>query len=251
MTPSAGTAAQVRDHPRRRAQPRFPMRSLAYVRLDQQNGGIIRDLTESGITVQAVTQLRPGDEVPLRLDLFSPRVRIETRGRVAWADGAGQAGVTFQALTPRLRIAVRDWILVQMLTAAAISGRDSMFAPLESQLVLSPSAGEAILVPPLQPETVAVTWGFLSLSVRNFAVLVDILVLLCAILLFSVSSIAFMGDVPPLPLAGALIVAAGSIFVAAYYLVFSEFLCGASPGRRLAIASSGRDGDDLFATRFR
>ena len=227
------------------------MRSLAYVRLDEQNGGIIRDLTESGIAIQAVSQLRPGDEFPLRFDLFSPRVRIETRGRVAWADGAGQAGVTFQELNPRLRSAIRDWMLVQMLTATAMSGRDSMFAPLESQLVLSPAAREAILVPPLQPETATVTWGFLSLSVPNFAVLVDSLVLLCAILLFSVSSIAFMGDVPPLPLAGALAFAAGSIFVAAYYLIFSEFLCGASPGKRLAIASSGTTGDELFATRFR
>jgi hypothetical protein len=227
------------------------MRSLAYVRLDQQNGGIIRDLTESGIAMQAVTQLRPGDELALRFDLFSPRVRIETRGRVAWADGSGQAGVAFLDLTPRVRNAVREWILAQMFTAAAASGRDSMFAPLESQLVLSPAAREAIFVPPLQAETAAITWGFLSLSVRNFAVLVDSLVLLCAVLLFSVSAIAFMGDVPPLPLAAALFFAAGSIFVAAYHLIFSEFLCGASPGKRLAIASSGTTGDELFATRFR
>jgi PilZ domain len=227
------------------------MRSLAYVRLDEQNGGIIRDLTDSGIAVQAVAHLRPGDEFPLRFDLFSPRVRIETRGRVAWSDETGQAGVTFQGLNPRLRSAVRDWILAQMLTAAAMSGRDSMFAPLESQLVLSPGAREAILVPAPQSETATVTWGFLSLSARNFSVLVDSLVLLCAILLFSVSAIAFMGDIPPLPLAAALFFAAGSIFVAAYYLIFSEFLCGASPGRRLAIASSERGGEDLFATRFR
>ena len=81
MTPSAGTAAQPSMHPRRRSQPRFPLRSLAYVRLENNNGGIIRDLTESGIALQAVSPLKPGDDVALRFDLFSPRVRIESRER--------------------------------------------------------------------------------------------------------------------------------------------------------------------------
>src|SRR5258708_17597531 len=130
MTPSAGTATHASAHLRRRAQPRFPMRSLAYVRLDEQNGGIIRDLTESGIAIQAVSQLRPGDEFPLRFDLFSPRVRIETRGRVAWADGAGQAGVTFQELNPRLRSASRAWMLAPTLPPTPLSVRMSMFVAL-------------------------------------------------------------------------------------------------------------------------
>ena len=80
----AETDAQVT--PRRRRCPRQTLRTLAYVNLDQGNGGIIRDLTDSGIAVHAVAALRPGQEVSLRFDLLSPRVRVETRGRVAWAD---------------------------------------------------------------------------------------------------------------------------------------------------------------------
>src|SRR5215470_4104215 len=71
--------------PRRRQHPRYTLRSLAYVKLDQGNGGIVRDLTESGVAIQAVAPLRRGQEVTLRFDLLSPRARVEARGHVAWA----------------------------------------------------------------------------------------------------------------------------------------------------------------------
>jgi hypothetical protein len=79
MTPSAGSAPAAAQL-RRRSQPRFPMHSLAYVRLHENNGGIIRDLTESGIAVQAVIPLQPGESLPIRFELFSPRVKVETSG---------------------------------------------------------------------------------------------------------------------------------------------------------------------------
>lgn len=251
MTPSAGTAAQPSSHPRRRCHPRFPLRSLTYVRLENNNGGIIRDLTESGVALQAVSPLKPGDEVALHFDLFSPRVRIEARARVAWADGGGQAGVSFLDLPSRAQRAVRDWILIQMFTAAAVSGRDSIFAPLDAQLVLSPDVRPAIALPPMAlPLGGEVQWGALSFSARSFSILVDTVVQACAVLLFSISCIAVMGAVPPLPIASALLLSAGAIFVAVYNLVFSDFLCGASPGKRLAAAATStaaREG----AARFR
>ena len=252
MTPSAGTAVQPSTHPRRRRHPRFPLRSLAYVRLDQNNGGIIRDLTESGIALQAVSPLQPGQQVALHFDLFSARVRIDTQARVAWADSVGQAGVSFVDLPPRIRRALRDWVLMQMLTAAALSGRDSMFVPLDSQLVLSPAARSAIALPPsAEPRHGEIQWGFLSLSERAFAVAVDTVIVSCAVLLFCISSMAVMGSVPPLPLAGTLLVASAAIFVAVYQLIFSDFLCGASPGKRLAEAATGASRSQMTVARFR
>src|SRR5260370_42472935 len=94
--------------PRRRRYPRQTLRSLAYVKLDQGNGGIIRDLTESGMAVQAVAPLRAGQEVSVGFDLISPRVRVEARGQVAWAGPGGQAGVAFFGLRPRTQRAVFD-----------------------------------------------------------------------------------------------------------------------------------------------
>lgn len=237
MTPSTGAAVQASPHPRRRCHPRFPLRSLTYVRLENNNGGIIRDLTESGVALQAVSPLNPGDEVALHFDLFSPRVRIETRARVAWADEGGQAGVSFVDLPSRAQRAMRDWILIQMFTAAVVSGRDSIFAPLDAQLMLSPDIRPAIALPRMALPG-EVQWGAFSFSARSFSILVDTVVQACAVLLFSISCIAVMGAVPPLPIASALLVAAGAIFVAVYNLVFSDFLCGASPGKRLAAAAT-------------
>src|SRR6266700_8004213 len=88
--------------PRRRRYPRQTLRSLAYVKLDQGNGGMIRDLTESGMAIQAVGRLQPGQEVDLRFELISPRVRVDARGRVAWADWSGQAGIQFVGVSPRV-----------------------------------------------------------------------------------------------------------------------------------------------------
>ncbi len=78
--------------PRRRRSPRVAVRSLTYVKLEQDNGGIILDLTESGVAIHAVKSLREGHEVQLRFEVNSPRVRVEARGRVAWADWGGKAG---------------------------------------------------------------------------------------------------------------------------------------------------------------
>lgn len=226
--------------PRRRRFPRQTLRTLAYVKLDQANGGIVRDITEGGIAIQAVAPLRAGQEVSVRFDLFMPRVRVDVRGRVAWGDSSGQSGIEFLDLPPRMRRAMRDWLLLQMLSAAAISGRDSMFAPqTEGELTFSPVLAPAIRVEPAAPspnaaaqERIRLAW--LRLSMRQFAWLVDGLVLLCAALIFSICSILVMGGMPAWPLALGLFLTSSIIFVAIYQILFSEVLCGASPGARLA-----------------
>lgn len=240
-------------HPRRRRHPRYPLRSLSYVKLDQANGGVIRDLTESGIAIQAVARLQPGSPLRLAFDLLSPRVRVEATGRVAWADPGGQAGIQFSDLTLRMQRALRDWLLAQMFSTASISGRDSMFHSLEPQLITSALSRPAIVMEPPEPTTAdwpAVRWAGVSFSARIFSHLIDTLVLLCAILLFSISSIAIMGGMPAWPLATALFFTAFFIFVAVYQLLFSEWFWGASPGRRLAALASVQEHEELLP-RFR
>jgi hypothetical protein len=243
--------------PRRRQIPRQTLRSLSYVKLDEGNGGIVRDLSEEGMAVQAVAPLQAGREVTLRFELLSPRVRIDTRGRVAWSDSSGQAGIQFTELALRTRRSLRDWLFTQMLSSAAITGRDSIFAPQERELVFSSAARPAILIQSAATELMydceipRVSWGLLSLSERGFAIFVDVLVLLCAILLFSISSVVIMGGVPVWPLSAALLLTTSTIFVAVYQILFSEFLCGATPGKRLASLAvlPANDGEDL--QRFR
>ena len=249
--PEAGVA------PRRRQHPRYTLRSLAYVKLDQGNGGIVRDLTECGVAIQAVAPMQCGQEINLRFDLLFPRIRVETRGRVAWADASGQSGIEFDPLPPRLLKGIREWLLLQMLSAASVSGRDTMFAAPDVQFMFSPEpARQAIIMdeaaPEPEPEEIPkVRWGLLALSFRSLSVCRDALVLLCAVLLFSVSSLAVMGGMPDWPLSAALLITASTIFVAVYSLLFSDMLCGATPGRRLAILAGARSNDNEPVQRFR
>ena len=76
----------------RRHHYRHQIQSLAYVNLDQANGGIIRNLGDTGMAIQAVAPLYVNQQVFLRFDLANPRIRLEATGRVAWADPVGQAG---------------------------------------------------------------------------------------------------------------------------------------------------------------
>jgi hypothetical protein len=253
MASSEGSAPDLKPHPLRRSQARYPLRSLAYLRLDHNNnGGIIRDLTLSGLALQAVTPLDPGENLALRFELLSPRVRIEAQGRVVWADANGQAGICFSDLSPRSQRALRDWIFTQMLAAAVSSGRDSIFAPLDSQLMVSPAPTAAILVEPrARAQAAPISWGIFSFSFNGFSRFVDILVLSCAVLFFSVGSIVVMGAIPPLPLAAILLLASSAIFVTVYHLIFSDFLCGASPGKRLAGLAAAPPADSAPLDRFR
>ena len=246
----------LRLQPRRRRYPRQSLRSLAYVTLDRGNGGIIRDLTEFGVRVQAVAPLLADQEVNLRFELLSPRVRVDVHARVQWADSNGQGGIQFIGLTPRMQRALRDWLFIQMLATAAICGRSSIFAAEpDPELMFSASARPVIAMaaalPPVMVELPCVTWRGLSLSARIFSIFVDTLVLLCAVLLFSVSSIALMGGMPALPLALALFLTASTIFLAVYQLLFSDLLCGATPGARLAMLASTRPAQEEETQRFR
>jgi hypothetical protein len=245
---------ESRTHLQRRRHPRYPLRSLAYVKLDQANGGIIRDLTESGIAIQAVAPLQANREVKVSFDLHSPRVRIEALGRVAWTDPSGQGGIQLSSLAMRTQRALRDWLFTQMLSAALISGRDSIFHSDEPQLILSAPSRPTIVVEPSlteDAELARVSYGLLHFSARTFAIFVDTVVLLCAILLFSISSLTVMGGMPAWPLATALFCATFLIFVAVYHLLFSDMLCGATPGQRLAALAANRSSEEEPVQRFR
>src|SRR6266852_4866875 len=119
-------AATVLTPGRQRRYYRHQIQSLAYLNLDQSNGGIIRNLGDSGIAVQAVAPLSADQNVVLRFDLANPRVRVEGTGRVAWADPMGQAGIEFLTLAQRSRRGLKEWIFIQLLNTAQATA-DSNF----------------------------------------------------------------------------------------------------------------------------
>lgn len=100
---------------RPRAQHRHDLRTLTYVTLDESNGGIVRNLNQSGLAVQAVAPLRAGQFVRVRFELRSPRIVVQARGEVLWSEASGQMGIRFVDLPPRMVRQLNEWIFGDLL----------------------------------------------------------------------------------------------------------------------------------------
>jgi hypothetical protein len=114
-----------------RTHYRHPLRTLTYVTLDDANGGIIRNVNDQGVAVQAVAPLRQQQRVRLRFELRFPRLRVETGGQVTWASPSGQCGIQFVDLPPRTRLQINQWIFSNLLDAINREADQphSMFGP--------------------------------------------------------------------------------------------------------------------------
>ena len=217
--------------------------------LDQTNGGVIRNLGDTGLALQAVAPLYVNQQVFLRFELANPRARIEATGRVAWADPVGKAGVEFLLLSPRSRRLLKEWILIQLLAAAQNSAGDAAFfqnhnGQQATELSFSSAARPAIR---LEPETAGVRrsegygnqpgalhpWFPFAIPAPVLSRLVDGLVLLSAVLLFALICIAMVGMVPAWPVALVMGLGVAVVFAALYRFLFL-FWMGGTPGDWLA-----------------
>jgi len=242
--------ASVRN---RRQHYRHDVSSLAYVRLDQANGGVIRDLSESGMAVQAVACLEAGQAVHLRFELLKPRVRIEASGMVAWADATGRAGLRFLDLSPRMRQVVKEWVFTELLAAASelAPNRAPILGLGEDEydgLLFSAAPISAIRLTEAKPQRAAagleahdeagevplrLSWWPTDISPRIFARVVDSMIVSSAVLLFSVIAIETTGVFPTWSVALGFAVPTTFVF-GLVYRYLCAILTGMSVGRRLA-----------------
>jgi len=233
------------------------------VRIDHANGGIIRDLSESGMAIQAVAPLRVDQVVHLRFDLLRPRVRIETAAKVTWAEPSGQAGLAFLDFPAGHRRLLKDWLLVTLLAAGAeMSLREAPIfknrgeAVQEAEdiegLILSPAPLPAIHLAPPEPPVRAIkaqptlieehetnempvrlSWWPADISPKTLASFVDTLIVISSVLLFEIVFVATAGALPSwLALSGITVGVAGAFGLIYQYLF--ESLCGKTMGRHLA-----------------
>jgi len=242
--------ALLTDPRPRRRHYRQRVQNLAYVRLDQANGGIIRDLSESGIAIQAVAPLRVNQEVSVRFELLNPRTRVEARGRVAWADPLGQAGMEFLDIAERSRRSLKDWIFTQLMATAQHAERaESIFihhgaGETATELLFSDDARPAIPIEATDSgeeqatASVPLLGSPFKISAATLSRTVDSLVLLCAVLLFAIISLAMTNLFPTWPLAIALTVGITSMFAAVYWYLFGVCV-GMTPGEHLARIAYG------------
>ena len=97
--------------PERRTHPRRRIASLEYVDLGGGNGGIIINLSEDGMYVQAVGGLIDADLPLITFRVPQSRHRVETSGRIVWAGQSKKdAGIQFVNLPDEARAKIREWI---------------------------------------------------------------------------------------------------------------------------------------------
>jgi TonB family protein len=108
MSTQTGSSLDGRD---RRICARQQVKSLAYLDIGSDNGGIVLNISESGVAVHAVSVLPAEPLVDLRLQLPRSSKRLETKGKVAWTSSTKkEAGVEFIELPEEVRLEIRDWL---------------------------------------------------------------------------------------------------------------------------------------------
>ena len=131
----------------RRASARQAVRSLAYVALDEGNGGIILNLSEGGLSVQAVTSLMDDFLPGVRFQLSETDSWIETNARITWTSESRKlAGLEFVGLSDESRVRIREWLNRESGTEAPAESAPTPAA--EEKEKAAPEAHDSLEVSP-------------------------------------------------------------------------------------------------------
>src|SRR6202167_2182563 len=80
----------------RRRLPRLRLPSLAYVEVDSDNGGILLNLSETGLALQAVAPFSGPARVTVRIQPPKPRKRLDLHAEITWlSESKKEAGLQF------------------------------------------------------------------------------------------------------------------------------------------------------------
>ena len=104
---------QSTENPRTSERRLHPRKQLwfPYIQLGADNGGIILDISESGLAMQAFRSLTEDQLPAMRFQLSESRTWIETRGRIAWISASkNRAGMEFVDLPEEARDQIRQWV---------------------------------------------------------------------------------------------------------------------------------------------
>ncbi len=103
----AAAAGERRASPRRNVMDR----RLVTVNLDNKDAGLMVNLSEAGLAVQALARIKPGAATSLQFELPDTANRIEASGTVVWVDPAsGRAGIRFESLSEAAAGCLKKWL---------------------------------------------------------------------------------------------------------------------------------------------
>jgi hypothetical protein len=143
-----------------RVHPRTEVRALAYIELSDENAGLILNISEDGLAVQAV-QVVTSDHLPrMRFRLPKTDRTIEVAGRMVWQlRSRKEVGIQFVDLSDAARAHIHEWIAAEPSRLAAPlepprrrtlqPDKPSRPEPAESEPAVSIPATEATV--PLEP----------------------------------------------------------------------------------------------------
>jgi TonB family protein len=116
--------------PERRSSPRRRVLSLEYIDLGSFNGGILLNLSEGGMYVQAVAGLS-GDELPqISFRLPDTAYIVKTNARIAWTgESKKDAGIQFINLPAEARLKIREWVAKELPPVENVSALEVPLAP--------------------------------------------------------------------------------------------------------------------------
>ena len=120
--------------PERRRRPRLKTHSPAYASFIGDSASVtldlseIVDVSEDGISIQAVPPLAANRHVNLCIDLSETNTFIHTTGFVVWSDGSGRAGIRLPNLPDASRQQLREWLFLNALAACAAQAAEAKSA---------------------------------------------------------------------------------------------------------------------------
>jgi len=107
-------AASSSHIPERRSQPRRRVLSLEYLDLGDSNGGIILNISEGGMYIQAVASLSADELSDLSFRIPGSGYPIETSGKIVWVgESRKDAGIQFVNLPEEARLKLREWVAAE------------------------------------------------------------------------------------------------------------------------------------------
>lgn len=213
------------------------MRVPVYATLNGSNGGLLLDLSPSGMGVQAVAPLRHDETILLRFELPRPRTRIEAAARVAWASPSGQAGLRFAGMSPQTQRSLQTWIASTQGATPLVARAQTDFFPVgQANGAVANSATSTAAVPEEPappPASVELPLWPRPISNRTLAAIADSMIVLLAVLIFVVISIAISGAAPSWSLWLISAVVLAGFFGFLYRYLFATYV-GRTAGQRLA-----------------
>lgn len=141
------------DATERRQHARHQTASLAYLDIGSDNGGIILNISEGGVAVQAMSVLPAEPVIDLRIQFPRSTKKLAARGRIAWTSGSKkEAGMEFVDLPEEAHRQIRNWLSSEISlqpAAEANSAEDIAQAQPLPAPRLQPAAAPLPIEPPI------------------------------------------------------------------------------------------------------